>query len=174
VNTPGETLLSAEEAAACVARLAEAIAPRIDDDWIVVCLLTGGLWFATDLTRALSRLGRNPLFDALWLSSYGDATVSSGAVYVRADLQRPVANRKVLIVDDVLDSGQSLREALRRLAAAGPAEILTAVFARKPWPEPRDVEPDFIAWEAPGRFLAGYGMDIAGRYRGLPGVVAFD
>jgi hypoxanthine phosphoribosyltransferase len=174
VNRPSEVLLSAEDAAACVTRLAEAIAPRIDDDWIVVCLLTGGLWFATDLTRALSRLGRNPLFDALWLSSYGDETASSGAVFVRADLQRPVAGRKVLIVDDVLDSGLSLREALRRLAAAGPAEVLTAVFARKPWPTPREIDPDFVAWEAPARFLAGYGMDVAGRYRGLPEIVAFD
>lgn len=169
-----ETLLSEEELEAAVARLGERIALAIDDETVVVCLLTGGLWFAADLTRALARHDRHPLFDALWLASYGDARVSGGRVEVRAGLQRPVTGRRVLVVDDVLDSGLSLSEAGRIVRAAGAAEVLTAVFARKPWPEPRALEPDFVAWESPARFLAGYGMDASGRYRGLPRIIALD
>ena len=167
-------LLSSDEVIAAVDRVAAHIAPAIDDETVVVCLLTGGLWFAADLTRALARRERHPMFDALWLASYGDARASAGQVEVRAGLQRPVAGRRVLVVDDVLDSGLSLLEAKRIIQAEGAAEVLTAVFARKPWSEPREVEPDFVAWEAPGRFLAGYGMDAAGRYRGLPQIVALD
>jgi len=66
------TLLTATDVARCVFDLAKQIAPQITDETVVVCLLTGGIWFAADMTRALSDLGCNPLFDALWLSSYGD------------------------------------------------------------------------------------------------------
>jgi hypoxanthine phosphoribosyltransferase len=169
-----EVLLDATAVAAAVERVAERIAPAIDDDTVLVCLLTGGLWFAADLSRALARLGRHTLFDALWLASYGDERASRGEVEVRAGLQRPVAGRRVLLVDDVLDSGLSLKVAARLAHEAGASATVSAVFARKPWPEPREVEPDFVAWEAPARFLMGYGMDAAGRGRGRPEVLALD
>ncbi len=168
------TLISEEEVAARIEALADAVAPRIDDDTVAVCLLIGGLWFAADLMRSLARRGRNPLFDALWLSSYADARQTSGRIDVRAPLQWPIAGRQVLLMDDVLDSGLSVEAACRMLREAGAAEVLTAVFARKPWPAPRSVDPDFVAWEAPARYLVGYGMDDAGRLRGLPGVGAMD
>lgn len=167
-------LLSETEIAARVDRLALEIAPRVTDDTIAVCLLTGALWFAADLTRALSRRGRNLRFDALWIASYGDEQASSGRVLLRAGLQRPVEGRQVLVIDDVMDSGLSLIEAVRLLTDAGAREVLTCVFARKPWPQARAAQCDFLAWEAPARFLAGYGMDAAGAYRGLPGIVAMD
>ena len=167
-------LLTAAEVACHVSDLAKQIAPKITDDTVVVCLLTGGIWFAADMTRALSDLGRNPLFDALWLSSYGDETRSSGSVRVQAGLQRPVTGRQVLLLDDVFDTGLSLSEAVRIVQEAGAAEVLSAVFARKPWPTPRVMEPDFVAWEAPARFLVGYGMDDGGRLRGLSGISALD
>ena len=88
-------LLSAEEIARRVDRLAEEIAPRIDERTVAVALLTGGLWFAADLTRALARRGLHLPFDALWLSSYGEGRMSGGQCEVRAGLQRPVAGRKV-------------------------------------------------------------------------------
>ena len=93
---------------------------------------------------------------------------------MRADLQRPVLGRKTLILDDVFDTGLSLSEAARLTRDAGAAEVLTAVFARKPWPEKRALEPDFVAWEAPARFLVGYGLDVAGTMRGLPYIGAMD
>ena len=167
-------LISEAQVAEAVNSLAAQIAPRIDDETVVVCLLTGGLWFAADLTRALARLGRFVAFDALWLASYRDDRASSGRCEVRADLQRPLAGRRAMIVDDVFDTGLSLSEAARLVRSAGAGEVTTAVFARKPWPTPRAIEPDFVAWEAPARFLVGYGMDAAGTYRGLPYIGAMD
>ena len=167
-------LLPEAEVARRVAEMAAALAPRIDDDTIAVCLLTGGLWFAADLTRALARLGRHPSFDALWLASYGDERHSGGTVLVRAGFQRPVDGRRVLLMDDVFDSGLSLRESVRLATEAGAGEVITAVFARKPWPHPRKIEPDFVGWEAPARYLVGYGMDAGGRYRGIPDIASLD
>ena len=167
-------LLAEDEVAARVDAIAREIAPHIDDKTVAVCLLTGGLWFCSDLTRALSRRGRNVGFDALWLASYGDDRASRGRCEVRADLQRPLVGRTALVVDDVFDTGLSLSEAARLVRDAGAARVLTCVFARKPWPTQRAIEPDFAAWEAPPRFLVGYGMDAAGAYRGLPYIGALD
>ncbi|PZQ52926.1 MAG: hypoxanthine phosphoribosyltransferase [Phenylobacterium zucineum] len=167
-------LIGEAEVAQRVEALAAQIAPRIDDETVVVCLLTGGIWFAADITRALARHGRVVRFDALWLASYKDERQSSGRCEVRADLQRPIAGRKALVVDDVFDTGLSLSEAARLVKDSGATEVLTAVFARKPWPTPRTMEPDFVAWEAPGRFLVGYGLDVAGKMRGLPYIGAMD
>jgi hypoxanthine phosphoribosyltransferase len=167
-------LLSEAEIAERVAQLAARIAPRVDDETVAVCLLTGGLWFCADLMRALARLGRHVRFDALWLASYGDERASLGRCEVRADLQRPLHGRTALVVDDVFDTGLSLSEAARLVRDAGAAEVLTAVFAAKPWPTPRAIEPDFVGWDAPARFLVGYGMDAAGAYRGLPYIGALD
>ena len=163
-------LLSTDDVAGLVDAMAAAIVPRIDDDTVVVCLLTGAIWFAADLMRALDRRRCSPLFDALWLSSYHDGKTSSGVIQVRAGLQRPVAGRKVLLVDDVVESGLSLAEAARMMREAGATEVLSAVFACKPWPTPRSIEPDFIGWQAPNLFLVGYGMDVAGRLRGMGGI----
>jgi len=171
---PPAILLTEAEVAGKVAALAERIAPRIDDETVAVCLLTGGLWFCADLTRALARLGRHVRFDALWLASYGDDRASLGRCEVRADLQRPLVGRTALIVDDVCDTGLSLSEAARLVRDAGAKEVMTAVFARKPWPSLRAIEPEFVAWEAPARFLVGYGMDAAGSMRGLPYIGALD
>lgn len=174
MNETPVVILPEAEVARRVSDMAAAMAPRIDDATVAVCLLTGGLWFAADLMRGLARLGRHPVFDALWMASYGDERTSGGTVLVRAGLQRSVEGRRVLVMDDVFDSGLSLRESVRLAAEGGAAEVLTAVFARKPWPHPRKIEPDFVGWEAPARYLVGYGMDAAGRYRGLPEIAALD
>lgn len=169
---PAVLLDEAGVAAAVDACAAEA-AGWVDDETVAVCLLTGGLWFAADFLRALSKRGVNPLFDALWVASYGDGRKSQG-VAVRAGLQRPAEGRKVLIVDDVFDTGASLIESVAIVRAAGAGEVRTAVFASKPWPTPRGLTPDYVAWEAPARYLVGYGMDAGGRLRGLPFVGALD
>lgn len=172
--TDPTVLLTEDEIAARVERLAQDLAPAIDDGTVAVCLLTGGLWFCADLTRALARVGRHVAFDALWLASYGDDRASRGRCEVRADLQRPIGGKTALVVDDVFDTGLSLSEAARLVRDAGASRVLTCVFARKPWPTPRAIEPDFVAWEAPARFLVGYGMDAAGGWRGLPFIGALD
>jgi hypoxanthine phosphoribosyltransferase len=173
VNGPA-VVLSEAEIADRVEAMARVIAPRTDDETVAICLLTGGLWFCSDLMQALARIGRHLRFDAIWLASYGDARASLGRCEVRADLQRPLVGRRALIVDDVFDTGLSLSEAARLVRDAGASQVLTAVFARKPWPEPRAIEPDFVGWEAPTRYLVGYGMDEAGRWRGLPYIGALD
>ena len=173
-DPPFEILLDEAGVAAVVDNLAARIAPKIDDEAIAVCLLTGGIWFAADLTRALARRGRMVGFDALWLASYGDEKTSRGRVEERAGLQRSVERRTVLILDDVFDTGLSLQRAVGIAEAQGAARVLTCVFASKPWPEPRAIEPDFVGWEAPARYLVGYGLDSAGRMRGLPAIAALD
>ncbi len=170
-------ILSEQEVQERIAVLADLISIYIKPRCVAVCLLTGGIWFAADLTRALGRLGHNLAFDALWLSSYGDNR-EPGSMLIRAPLQRSVEGRQVLILDDVLDTGASLKIAAEIARDAGAAEILTCVFARKPDPlkagARREVEADFTAWEAPNRFLVGYGLDHGGLYRTLPYIGALD
>ena len=167
-------LLTSSQIAARVESLAARLASILPGDTVAVALLLGGLWFAADLTRALSALGRATGFDALWLSSYGDEQASRGTCDVHAGLQRPIIGRHALIIDDVCDSGASLARAAGVVRAAGARAVTTAVFARKPWPTPRAIEPDYVAWEAPARFLVGYGMDAAGEMRGRASIGALD
>ena len=166
-------LLAQSEIERINAELARQIAPVIDDNTVAAVLLTGGLWFGSDLTRALYREGRNVKFDAVWMSSYGDEKQSRGKVTVRAPFQRSMEGKTVLLIDDVLDSGLSLVEAVRITKEAGAARVLTCVFARKPCEHER-MEPDFVGWEAPARFLVGYGLDHQGGMRGLPDICALD
>jgi hypoxanthine phosphoribosyltransferase len=170
-------LLNEEDVRNHVTAIARQISERLRPDCVGVCLLTGGIWFAADLTRALFSLGHNLAFDALWLSSYGDGR-ESGTLLIRAPLQRPVEGRQVLIIDDVLDTGKSLTIARDICLEAGASEVMTAVFARKPDPvqdgQPRQTEVDFAAWEAPNRYLVGYGLDSGGLYRALPYIGAMD
>jgi len=134
--------------------------------WTGVVTLLGATPFAADLMRALSRLGIDVGFDALWLESYHDERVSSGRIVVRADISRPVEGRGVLLIDDVFDSGRTIHFARAHLLAKGAGEVLTCVFARKP--EAATEGLDAWAWDAPSRYLVGYGMDDAGAMRGLP------
>ncbi len=165
-------LLTAEEIAARVDRLAENFAAQIDEGWTVVALLQGAIPFAADLMRALETRGRHPIYDSLWLESYRDARESSGKVVVRADVSRSVEGRGVLIVDDVFDSGRTIAYARAHLMAKGAARTLACAFVRKPQALNEPI--DAFAWDAPDEFLVGYGMDDAGRYRGLPYIAALD
>lgn len=170
-------LLNEAEVAAHIGAVAEKLASRLKPGCVGVCLLTGGIWFAADLTRALFRIGHNLAFDALWLSSYGDGE-ESGTMLIRAPLQRSVEGRQVLIIDDVLDTGASLKIARDICREAGAAEVITCVFARKPDPlkegARRETDVDYAAWEAPARYLVGYGLDSGGLYRAVPYIGAMD
>ncbi len=148
-----------------VEELGGELAGRIDDDWSLVALLSGAMPFATDLAKALARRNRHPILDFLWVQSYGDAQSSSGHVVMKADLSRPVEGRRVLLVDDVLDTGASLIFARDHLLKKGACEVLTCVIAAKP---SAGVTADLIGFTTPNAFLVGYGMDSRGRYRGLP------
>ncbi|MEL6568740.1 MAG: phosphoribosyltransferase family protein [Pseudomonadota bacterium] len=152
--------------------LADRLVPHLEGDWTVVSILIGAVPFTTDLMKALARRDIHPILDALWLESYRDAQESSGRVVVRADLSRPVTGRGVLIVDDVFDTGRTLEFARTHMEAKGATKVLTCALARKPWAP--ETGCDFHALDTPGRFLVGYGMDVKGRYRGLPFIGALD
>jgi hypoxanthine phosphoribosyltransferase len=165
-------LLSAEEIAKRVEALADGFAAQVDDGWTVVALLQGAIPFAADLMRAIERHGRHPIYDSLWLESYRDARESSGQVVVRADISRDIEGRAALIVDDVFDSGRTIAYARAHLMAKGATRTLACAFVRKPQAMGEAI--DAVGWDAPDAFLVGYGMDDAGRYRGLPYIAALD
>lgn len=170
MNVPDqiEIILPEDELIARVDALADQLALRMTGEWTAISILIGATPFTSDLMKALARRGVHPMLDALWLESYRDATESSGRVVVRADISRPVTHRGVLILDDVFDTGRTLAFAKAHLTSKGARETLTCALARKPWaPEGAD-NVDFHAFDAPPRFLVGYGMDEAGKYRGLP------
>lgn len=162
-------LLDQNEIAARVERLAEALS-EVDDDWTVVALLQGAIPFAADLMRAIERRDRHPIYDSLWLESYRDARQSSGKVVVRADISRSIEGRPALIVDDVFDSGRTIAYARAHLMAKGATRTMACAFVRKPQAADEPIE--WVGWDAPDEYLIGYGMDDAGRYRGLPFIAA--
>lgn len=169
-----DVVLSEADLMARVDELAERLVPRLKGDWTAVSILIGATPFTSDLMKALARRDVHPVLDVLWLESYRDARESSGRVVVRADVSRPVEGRGMLLIDDVFDTGRTLDFAKQHLIAKGAREVLTVALTQKPW-APRGAEGvDFCAFDAPGRFLVGYGMDDAGLYRGLPFIGALD
>lgn len=169
-----DVVLSEEDLNARIDDLADRLAPRLEGEWTAVSILIGATPFTTDLMKALARRGVHPILDVLWLESYRDARESSGRVVVRADLSRPVIGRGVLLIDDVFDTGRTLDFARGHVEAKGAREVITCALTQKPW-APRGAEGvDFCAFDAPGRYLVGYGMDDAGKYRGLPYIGALD
>ncbi len=154
--------------------LADRLVPSLVGEWSAINILIGATPFTSDLMKALARRGVHPVLDALWLESYRDARTSSGRVVVRADIAREVKGRGVLIIDDVFDTGRTLAFARSHLLAKGASQVITCALARKPWAPTGDDDVDFHAYDAPPRYLVGYGMDDAGKYRGLPYIGALD
>lgn len=165
-------LISTQALHARIEALSEELAPCIDDDWCLIVLLQGAMPFAVDLQRALARRGRHPVQDCLWLESYRDARTSSGRVVVRADLSRSLEGRAALILDDVFDTGRTIAFARAHLLAKGATQTRACALVRKPAAGKQEIE--HVGFEAEDRFLVGYGMDDAGRYRGLPFIAALD
>jgi len=168
MTTPAlETVFDEAAIAGRVDELAASLAAEgVDASWTVVALLQGAMPFAVDLMRALARRGSHPMLDSLWLESYRDARESSGKVVVRADLSRDLEGRPALILDDVFDSGRTIAYARAHLMAKGAARTLVCAMIRKPAALGEPI--DLVGFDAPDRFLVGYGMDDAGLYRGLP------
>lgn len=166
MNNEFDILVSETEMASRIDELCGQIAKVLDDDAVVVGLLQGAFIFMADVMRGLARHGKTPSTDFLWLSSYGDGQ-SSGRLNVIADLQRSIAGKQVLLVDDVYDTGRTLIFAKDYLRAKGASEVLTCLMARKP--EAASLpSPDFLGFDLPNRYLVGFGLDDAGKGRGLP------
>ena len=155
--------------------VARDIAADLGPDFVLAPVLTGGFVFGADLARALHEAGADPVIDFVQLASYGKGRESTGLVRVLKDFSGPIEGRTVLLVDDVLDSGRSLAHAVQMLKERKAGRIAVAVAVRKDKPRAVPVQADYAAFDAPGdAFLVGYGMDDAGRARGLPSIGVID
>ncbi len=163
-----EVLITEDEIALRIAGLAQEIAAGDPGDVLVVVILKGSFVFAADLLRALERVGVSPQVDFLTLASYGESATSSGKVKLIQDMSENVAGRRLLLVDDILDSGQTLVFARDALRERGAAEIKTCVLLDKNEGRQVAMEADYVGFEIGNRFVIGYGLDFAHRFRGLP------
>ena len=135
---------------------------------LVVAVLKGSFMFAADLIRALHDAGLSPQVEFVHLSSYRDATISSGQVVILKDVESDPRGRDVLLVDDILESGRTLAFAKDLLIARGARRVLTCVLLEKPAKRAVSIEPDFVGFTCPDHFVVGYGMDVAHSFRELP------
>lgn len=158
-------LIPAPAIAERVARIAAVIeADYARKDLVVVALLNGTVMFLADLIRHISL----PLhLDFMGVSSYRSGTTAGQLVYTR-DLALDVTGRDVLVVDDILDSGQTLSSVSGRLKSLAPASLRICVLLEKRVPRSLAVTADYTAFSIPDEFVVGYGLDYAERYRNLP------
>ncbi len=157
-------LFGESEIAARVEALAAEIAPLKPD--IAVSILVGGFVFAADLIRALARQDVHLEAEFLWLRSYGNARAGA-AVSLLAGPSENVRDKTILLIDGVLDVGRTILKAQELLMAAGAASIITAVAVDKGRPDAM-TQADFAGFSGVDDFIIGYGMDDAGKNRGLP------
>ena len=158
-------LISEEEIARRVAELARGIAPRKPE--IAIPILVGGFVFAADLVRALAREGAQLETEFLWLRSYGNERSGASAVSLLAGPSENVRGKNVLLVDGVLDVGRTIVKAQQLLQAAGAKSITTVVIVDKGRSD-AIAKADFSGFTGVNEFIVGYGMDDAGKFRGLP------
>jgi hypoxanthine phosphoribosyltransferase len=132
---------------------------------LLICVLKGGLMFLADLMREI----QIPVeIDFMAVSSYGDATESSGVVRILMDLDRNIRGRHVLIVEDIIDTGRTLTYIMENLRTRGPASIKVCTLLNKPARRVLDIPIDYVGFEIPDRFVIGYGLDYGETYRNLP------
>jgi hypoxanthine phosphoribosyltransferase len=161
-------LFDAETIAARVDSLARDIAARLGTDLLAVAVLKGSFMFAADLLRALHRAGVAVEVDFMMLSSYGSRTKSSGQVTVERDITSIVGDRRVLLIDDILESGRTLAFAKDLLVARGARSVDLCVLLDKPGHRVAPVDAAFVGFDCPDKFVVGYGMDVAHCFRELP------
>ena len=154
--------------------LAAEIVAATPKDLLVVAILKGSFMFAADLIRALHRAGLAPQVEFMHLSSYRNATVSSGQVTILRDVESAIEGRDILLIDDILESGRTLVFAKDLIAARGARHVFSAVLLEKPGKRAVHIEADFVGFRCPDQFVVGYGMDIAHSYRQLPFVGVID
>lgn len=159
----------AEEIRKAVGRIARDIDARYGGEPLVmICVLKGAFMFFSDLARSLE----NPLLelDFVRLSSYGMNSASSKHVIFSKDIETDIRGKHALIVEDIVDSGHTMRFLLDQLAARRPASVAVAALVDKSGRREADVEVAFSGFGLPDGFLVGYGMDYAERFRGLPDI----
>jgi hypoxanthine phosphoribosyltransferase len=156
-------------------RIAE-IARELDEEYresapLLVGVLNGAVTFMTDLMRAMTV----PLeVDFMAVSSYGAATQSSGVVRILKDLDQEIEGRRVIVVEDIVDSGLTLQYLLDNLGRRNPADIAVVALLKKDKPDAVQVQVDKVGFTIPDEFVIGFGLDYAGKYRNLPYVAVLD
>lgn len=163
-----EVLFSASTIARRNLELAKEIAGRDYHDLLVISVLKGSFIFAADLLRAMHTSGLAPEVEFMHLSSYREATISSGQVKILKDVESDVRDRDVLLIDDILESGRTLAFAKDLLMARGARRVLVCVLLEKPGKRAVQIDPDFVGFTCPDVFVVGYGMDVAHAFRQLP------
>lgn len=144
---------------------------------MLVCVLKGASIFMVDLARKITGKVASVTFDFMDVSSYGSATVSKGIVKIDKDLTTPITDKHVLLVEDIIDTGQTLNRLIEYLKTKQPASLKTCVLLDKPErrvAEANHITPDYIGFKIPNEFVVGYGLDYDELYRNLPyvGVVS--
>jgi hypoxanthine phosphoribosyltransferase len=140
-------------------------------DLLLVGVLKGAVFFLSDLMRMIQVPCE---VDFMAVASYGSSTDSSGVVRILKDLDAPLEGRDVLIVEDIVDSGLTLQYLLRNLGARNPASIEVCALLTKPDRRKVELEPRYVGFEIPNRFVVGYGLDYVERYRNLPYVAVLE
>jgi hypoxanthine phosphoribosyltransferase len=165
-------LIDEERLRSRVAELGEEIsADYAGRDLLLIGVLKGAVFFMADLMRHLTVTCE---VDFMAISSYGAATDSSGVVRILKDLDINIAGRDVLVVEDIIDSGLTLSYLMRNLEAREPATLEICALMTKPERREIDVPVRYLGFEIPNRFVIGYGLDFAERYRNLPYVGVLD
>jgi len=168
----GEILVQPDELARRVRELGAEISRDYEGrDLLLIGVLKGAIFFLSDLMRSLEV---NCEVDFMAVASYGSATESSGVVRILKDLDAAIEGRDVLIVEDIVDSGLTLQYLLRNLGARGPATLEVCALLTKPARRRVDLSPRYVGFEIPDRFVVGYGLDHAERYRNLPYVAVLN
>jgi hypoxanthine phosphoribosyltransferase len=171
-GTVERVLFSAEEIANTIARLAVEIARDYRRQPIVLLgVLKGALYVVTDIARALSAVPDGPseiAVDYLCVSSYGNASRSSGEVRLLKDATEPLTGRNVLIVEDIIDNGLTLRYLRSLLGERNPASLRACLLFDKPYHRSVEVPVEYVGLTVPDEFVVGYGLDYQELFRNLP------
>jgi hypoxanthine phosphoribosyltransferase len=138
---------------------------------LLIGVLKGAVFFLSDLMR---QIDVPCTVDFMAVASYGDATESSGVVRILKDLDDSIEGRDVLIVEDIVDSGLTLQYLMKNLRSRRPASLEVCALLTKPARREAEVSAKYIGFEIPNRFVIGYGLDHAERYRNLPYVAALN
>jgi hypoxanthine phosphoribosyltransferase len=159
-------LISRDAIQARVAELGRQIALDYrDHELVLVCVLKGSFMFCADLARAIDL----PVaIEFLGLKSYGDSQVTSGVVQITSDLSRPVAGKDLLIVEDIVDTGFTMAYLRKNLATRGPRSVKLCALLHKPSRARVETSIDYLGFSIEDKFVVGYGLDWAERYRNLP------
>jgi hypoxanthine phosphoribosyltransferase len=138
------------------------------DSVLLVGVLKGAFVFMADFARALGRHHRQVEIEFMAISSYGQGVTSSGVVRILKDLDRDIAGRHVVVVEDIVDSGLTLTWLLRYLASRSAASVRVVALLRKPEAATVEVGVQYVGFDIPNEFVVGYGLDYAERYREVP------